>query len=352
MGPLQVQQMPFRVRSMTMSYYYRTDRLRSTGRAIVASMRIDRIVGVAALVVAGGVVATSQTQPPQQPPANTSPAVSPDGRHVAFVSTRDGNADLFVVPAAGGAERQLTRTPESEGRPEWSADGSQLAYGIAASETTRLFTLDVASAAARQIGSVHARGAAVSPDLTRVAYTAGTWQASRLGVARIDGSAEQLLTTPEQSSISWNPRFSRDGRHVAFTGQDVSRQLHVFVVPAAGGDVRQLTKFTAEEGRAQVPAWSFDGQKVAFQLSRKGSSDVWVANRDGSGMAAVIRANGAELHEVPAWFPDGRRIAYQSTRSGRMEIWTINVDGSDAKQVTQSAARPAAAYVRSAAPHG
>lgn len=347
MGPLQVQQIPVRATNMRMSYYYRTDRLRSTRRAIVAVMRIDRLAAIAAFVLAGRVVATSQTPPPPQPPANTSPAVSPDGRQIAFVSTRDGNADLFVVPAAGGAERPLTRTPEPEGRPEWSADGSRLVYGVAAGETTRLFSVDVASGASRQIGSVNARGAAVSPDLTRVAYTAGTWQASRLGVARIDGSAEQFLTTAEQSSIAWNPRFSRDGREVAFTGQDASRQLHVFVVSLAGGDFRQLTKFTAEEGRAQVPAWSFDGQRVAFQLSRKGSSDVWVANRDGSGMVAVIRANGAELHEVPAWFPDGRRIAYQSTRSGRMEIWTINVDGSGAKQLTGvAAATPAVAYGR------
>ncbi len=165
-------------------------------------MRIDRLVCAAAFVLVGSVAETLQTPAPQQPPANTSPAVSPDGRQIAFVSTRDGNADLFVVAAGGGAERQLTRTPESEGRAEWSADGAQLIYAIAAGETTRLFSMDVATGASRQIGSVNARGAAVSPDLSRVAYTAGSWQASRLAVARVDGSAEQFLTTAEQSSIA------------------------------------------------------------------------------------------------------------------------------------------------------
>lgn len=163
----------------------------------------------------------------------------------------------------------------------------------------------------------------------------GTWQASRLAVANVDGSNETLLTTLEQSGVAWNPRFSPDGTRIAFTGQDANRQLHVYVVGVDGSGFRQLTHFTPEQGRAQVPAWSADGRQIAFQLSRKGWSQIWRVGADGGEPTAILaQPQEGVLDEVPAWFPGGQRVAFQSTRSGRMEIWTVKTDGSNAQQVT------------------
>jgi TolB protein len=293
------------------------------------------IPGRAALpMLAVVLVLRPQTPAPPAPLSNSSPVVSPDGKSIAFVSNRSGNADLFVVPAAGGPERQLTRTPDPEGKAEWSSDGRRLYYAIGGQDLSRFYAVDVATGVTKEIGAVRSRGAVVSPDGTRVAYTAGSWQASQLAIVSLDGSGERLLTTTEQTTVAWNPRFSPDGRWIAFTGQDAARTLQIFVVPVSGGELTQVTRFTADQGRAQVPAWSPDGRQVAFQVNRKGESDVWRANVDGTQLTAVVVADGQVLNEVPAWFPDGRRLAFQSTRSGRMEIWTVNVDGTDPKQIT------------------
>jgi TolB protein len=284
--------------------------------------------------------AALQTTPANQPPSNSSPAVSPDGSFIAFVSNRAGNTDIFIVPANGGAERQLTHTPDSESRPEWSRDGTRLFYSIAVKDVSLLYALEVSTGQSTQIGSLPARGAVISPDGTRVAYTAGTWQASRVAVADLDGRNERVLTTIEQSGVAWNARFSPDGQRIAFTGQTPDTLLQIFVVSVDGAGLRQLTRFPREHGRAQVPAWSADGRQIAFQVNRtQGVCDIWRVDTGGGKPTPVVKADATVLNEAPAWFPDGGRVAYQSNTSGRMEIWTVNVDGTDPRQITGASLR-------------
>jgi len=280
--------------------------------------------------------------------ANGSPVVSPDGRSIAFSSNRSGAPDLYVMASQGGGERQLTSSPEREGPAQWSRDGGLLYYAVDKDEHSRLFAVDVTSGKSTQIGLVRGRGAVVSPDGTRVAFTSGTWQLSGLGIANIDGTNARTITTAEQTTVAWNARFSPDGASVAFTGQDASRQLHVYVVGVDGSGLRRLTTFTADQGRAQVPAWSADGRLLAFQLSRKGWSRIWRIGIDGTGARELLSSDMAVLDEVPSWFPDGR-VAFQSTRSGRMEIWTANSDGTGARQLTGN--RQAAATAVGTGPH-
>jgi Tol biopolymer transport system component len=270
----------------------------------------------------------------QAPPASSNPTVSPDGRLIAFVSNRTGSPDIYVVAAEDGPVRQLTHSPEDEGRPMWSPDGRAVRYTVTNGNKTRVYAVAVETADVEEIGIVNGRGGSVSPDRRRVVYMSGDWAASRLAVANLDGTDERLLTTSEQTQVAWNPQFSPDGAWVAFTGQDTNRQLHVFVVNVKGEGLRQLTHFSAEEGRAQVPAWSADGQQIAFQLSRKGVSELWRVPFAGGDPVPILKSGTAILEEVPTWFPDGRQLAFQSTRSGRMEVWTVHVDGSGLRQLT------------------
>jgi Tol biopolymer transport system component len=269
----------------------------------------------------------------RQETSNGGPAVSPDGKWIAFSSNRTGAPDLYVMPAQGGGERQLTSSPEREGPPQWSGDGALLYYAVDQDEQSRLFAVDVQSGQSTQVGVVRGRSAVVSPDGKRVAFTAGTWQQSALGIANIDGTNVRIVTTADQTTVAWNQRFSPDGAFVAFTGQDAARQLHICVVGVDGSGFRRLTTFTADQGRAQVPSWSADGRRVAFQLSRKGWSRIWQVGIDGTGARELLSSQGTFLDEVPSWFPDGR-VAFQSTRSGRMEIWTANGDGTAVRQLT------------------
>ncbi len=94
--------------------------------------------------------------------------------------------------------------------------------------------------------------------------------------------------------------------------------------------IQQLT----HEGRNLRPAWSPDGQKVAFYSNRTGNDDIWVASLD-NGEEIQLTTDPASDRR-PNWSPDGIWIAFDSDRSGDRDIWIIKADGSELKQLTSN----------------
>jgi TolB protein len=94
--------------------------------------------------------------------------------------------------------------------------------------------------------------------------------------------------------------------------------------------------------RADEPAWSPDGTKIAFsRLGRETSTfEIWVMNADGSSeLRLTHRPERSWLpagDRSPAWSPDGKRIAFASDRGGDLAIWVVNADGSDLQRLTST----------------
>ena len=264
------------------------------------------------------------------------PSVSPDGSHIAFISNRTGNNDLFVVAADGTGEAQLTNTSEREDIVGWTSDSKRVVFSVFDKDKSTLYEIDL-EGKQRQAAVVAGRSPAISPSGKEVVYWSGDWTAMRVFVAALDGSS-----TPRQindgTSIAWNTRWSPDGKQIAFTGKnDPKSELAIFLVNADGSAHRQLTHVPAEEGAAEGPAWSRDGRKIAFQvLSRvqKGMAHIWIVDVSTGEARKLAAHDQVYLDETPSWFPDGERIAFQSDRSGRMEVWVMNADGTNAKQLT------------------
>jgi Tol biopolymer transport system component len=74
------------------------------------------------------------------------------------------------------------------------------------------------------------------------------------------------------------------------------------------------------------PAWSADGNKIAFVSNRTNSTDIYTMNANGQGGVDNL-TNNPGLDEAPAWSPDGKKIAFHSERSGDSLIYTINANG-------------------------
>ncbi|MCZ7573524.1 MAG: DPP IV N-terminal domain-containing protein [Ardenticatenaceae bacterium] len=118
------------------------------------------------------------------------------------------------------------------------------------------------------------------------------------------------------------PAWSPDGQKVAFysnrTGND-----EIWVADLQTGDQRPLTSDPASDRR---PAWSPDGQWLAFDSDRAGNRDIWVVRADGSGLRQVTTSPREEL--FASWSPDGQQLAYFSYGEGTNELWLSAVDGS------------------------
>lgn len=137
----------------------------------------------------------------------------------------------------------------------------------------------------------------------------------------------KVASSPE---IDWYPRFSPDGRYVAFESARASfRDLYRLEV--ATGTVVRLTDHPA--GNFDV-AWSPDGSKLAFASSRAGQLDLWMMNADGTGKRRLTRHAGDSVK--PQWSPSGRYIAFISARDGRDDLYVITPSNDEITKLSTS----------------
>ena len=279
--------------------------------------------------------APAPTPAPTPPPiARKLPAVSFDGSRIVYLAEEGGVTDVYTVAATGGTPTRVTSTTEAEERPEWTRDG-RIVFALTEGETSRLVSVAAGGGDRKEVAAAPGRTPRLSPDGQSLLYWRGTWMAVELLVQPRAGGAPRRLT--DGSSAAWGPLWSPDGRWVVFTGHDAARNLQLFVVAADGKSApRQVTRFSAAEGRAQLASWSPDGRRLALMLEdAENRSHIWIAEVETGAAVRVGESHGDFLDEAPRWFPDGKRLAFQSDRTGRMEIWTVAVDGSDLRQVTR-----------------
>ena len=210
------------------------------------------------------------------------PALSPDGRLLAYLSGRSVlRRTLVVRDLLTGKQRPATATPGFYSDPVW-LDGSRLAYRVRDSRGTRRMALDVKSGEVRDSPSL--------PD--------GRWV------------------------------FSRDGRAVAVVSALPGGARRTRVFSAAGELLAEMGEAAPERGGGgggcSDPSFSPDGRFLAYTFSRlQPNADVYVHDlRTGTGTR--LTRDGAS-NRLPAWSPDGKSIAYESMRSGNREIWLVPV---------------------------
>ena len=144
-------------------------------------------------------------------------------------------------------------------------------------------------------------------------------------VADYDGANQRRVTF--DGDIVLTPNWSPDGASLAYTSFRGGFQAVAFARPGAGREGSLATG-----GKNWLPAWSPDGSRLAFTSSRDGNEEIYLANRDGSGLTRLTRHWAIDTS--PAWSPDGRRIAFTSGRSGRPQIWVMDADGTNPRQLT------------------
>ncbi len=297
--------------------------------------RVKRcLVILSVVVLATGSFTLAAQQQSTRPVSNTLPSVSPDGSRIVFLSDRQGANDVFLMSVEGGDERQVAVGPIQRAR--WVGDGHEIILAGDGADSGRVFAITPDSGNRHIIATVAGRSPVLSPDGKLVAYLVGPWTSTAIVVAKADGSAPRIVAGGR--TTAWNPAWSPDSKRIAYTYGDSSRVLQVHLVNADGTGDRAVTHVPREEGSAQVPAWSFDGQRLAVQVSngRSRSGHIWVVDLK-TGHAQKLAPHAEPyLDEGPAWFPNGARIAFQTNRSGRMEIWIMKDDGSELRQLTST----------------
>lgn len=188
------------------------------------------------------------------PQGSYEPDVSPRGDRIAFVTSRDGDAEVYLMRADGTRQTRLTAFHRDDWRPRWSPDGGRIAFLSARSGSDRLYVVRADGTGLRAVGDA-AEGAvtdfAWSPDGRRIAYVARTQGArARIRVAELRTGARRALT--DGRSASSDPAWSPDGRYLAFTS-DRDGDGELYLMRADGG---KATRLTRSKGADWLPRWA------------------------------------------------------------------------------------------------
>jgi Tol biopolymer transport system component len=185
--------------------------------------------------------------------------LSGDGRILAYSAKLGNGRGIFTLPASGGEPRLLVQLNEKYVVPQWSPDGSELVYA----DGNDLYII-----------------AAVGGKPRELAHVNHGW---------------------EGYSVRWSP----DGKFIAAFGMPKPRSNAVFVVPASGGELRQLT--SADEWKEGLE-WHPDGQRLTYHVSRL-DSETHQAYLDGREPTLLVNAPDVWDY-VGTWAPDGRRFFF------------------------------------------
>ncbi len=256
------------------------------------------------------------------------PALSPDGRVVAYAAGNAVRMRIFIRPVGGGRTLPLTDDSTAvEAQPRWSPDGTTLLFlargGVSIASALGGASRPVVPASA----TASVATATWSPDGREIAFV----RAESLLVAPADGGPARLLaTTFDLHSCTWSPT----GRWIACVALNSESVLPgptfgnlapsaILLFPAAGGAPIRLVEPQAFN---QSPVWTPDGAQLLFVSNRDGPRDVYAEALSSSGrsqgtLTRLTTGLGAISISLSA---NGRRLAY-AVYSARANIWSLPI---------------------------
>jgi Tol biopolymer transport system component/DNA-binding winged helix-turn-helix (wHTH) protein len=309
--------------------------------------------------------------------ADREPAVSPDGRTVAFVrgTASESIYLLSLQPdlSPAGEPRLLT----SGRNPAWTPDGRELVYRPLRLPITGLAHVDIRGGKPRGLPAfgedsflptlsrtgrlAFSRGtidiniwrqelvdgptppppvplisstardadARYSPDGTRIVFQSNRSRYAEIWTCASDGTRCSQLTAFNGALITGTPRWSPDNRTIAFDSAAEGR-FHVYTIDAGGGPVRRLT---TEPTTGAIPSWSHDGKWIYYASSATGRGEIWKVPSQGGASVQVTRNGGLVAFESP----DGTALYFTKTENDAT-LWRSGLDGSGETAVVQRVA--------------
>ena len=310
------------------------------------------------------------------------PAISPDRRSVAFTSTVGGHRQIFVRLLAGGSPVPITTDPADHQLPRWLPDGNSLVYFSPAGPDEaqgEIWSIPALGGSRRRvIDSIGSADVSRDGRLTCFRLVDGNVQ---LVTAALDGTDVRVVA---RSAAGYHryPRFSPDGGWIAFQRGDGVR-YDVFVIPATGGEPRQLTH---DRNIIRGLTWLPDSSGVVYGSSRGSTvpylppSSLWEVKLDGGAPRQITPSDvwyeQPDLHRsgvlsaarvriqfdiwsfpfeplaptrarqpvqvthqtgqvlTPTAAPNGSELAFLSDTGGHGNLWVMSTQGGELRQIT------------------
>jgi Tol biopolymer transport system component/DNA-binding winged helix-turn-helix (wHTH) protein len=308
---------------------------------------------------------------------------SRDGKYLAFTSEGDtvDSLNVFVQSLEGGTPTRLTRNPFTDHQLTWSPDNKQIAFlrhGTPSNRKKKIIVVPASGGEERVIGET-LHGLDWSPDGESLAISDSNRPGEPTGIFLLSLKSKRIdpvsHPAPNENIFDSDPKFSPDGRSMAFTRWKSGANGDLLTIDLKTGKQRQLTYDRTRIGPIQ---WSPSGSELFFVSNRTGNLRIWripagggepapfegplgeverftlhrspgndnllayirsftdtnilVENLSGKGTPCSI--NSTRDDSSPQFSPDNSRIVFMSGRSGFNEIWMADADCGNATQLT------------------
>jgi eukaryotic-like serine/threonine-protein kinase len=258
---------------------------------------------------------------------------APDGKELAFIAGSGFlSNDVYVASVSGGKARALTSLHSAMSGVDWTPDGRELVFDSDHQGTSTLWKvsrtgrepqpLTVAADNANE-PSIAAHGNRLV--FSRYAVDTNIW---KVPLSPTDHTApNRIIVSTRQDA---DPAFSPDGNRLAFTS-DRSGTFEIYVSAADGSHPVQLTSMKL--GTTGSPAWSADGKQIAFDSRANGQGDIYLISTEGGAPRRLTK--GPYDSAIPTWSRDGLWIYFSSTAPGS-PIWRVSPQGGDPVPVSKT----------------
>ena len=291
------------------------------------------------------------------PAADRRAAWSPDGRWIAFESTRSGTSQIWIVSRGGGNAKQFTTLSTGASEPVWSPDGKWIAFvsDVFPEFSDKPFplsdSLNKEKQREREQDHVKARV------LTKLLYR--HWDSWVEGKRRhlfvqpfagvevrteprdLTPGDRDAVPTSSTFSAGTDFAFSPDGKELAYTSPSApareeawSTNHDIFIVPVEGGTPKQITTNPAADG---YPRYSPDGRFLLYRAQGVSNfeADRWevMLYERATGKVRSLTENVDLSVGAPVWAPDSKRIFFEAEEHGREPLYAVSLAGNDVRKV-------------------
>ena len=273
-------------------------------------------------------------------------AKAPTTPKILFMSTRDGNREVYMMNPDGSEQVNLTQHPAIDQAAVWSPTGEQILFVSDRGGVRDLYLMDADGTNVRRVFKKRIRAwrknATWSPDGKRFAYIYEDWDRLRFGLYLGTFGEEDVEPLPNGSSPAWSP----DGSEIAYTVSHALGSRLTFI------DVNTRDREQPLPDKAlqwqHSPSWSAAGDRLAISGNKhpipaildrdlheawKDKTTVYIVNRDGTGLRQLVEEAGPNTIAL-ALSPDGSEVLYVQEIKGQTQIFKIDVNSRVQTQLT------------------
>jgi Tol biopolymer transport system component len=270
-----------------------------------------------------------------QPVAATEESPMVERDRIAFVSERDGNAEIYTMKLDGSSQINLTQSPSEDFWPRWSSDGSKIIFhSYEVNDLGGNAEIYIMDADGKNWTRITRQESADkfpdwSPDGKRIVFASDRDGDYEIYTMSKDGT--QIVQLTDNPARDYFPMWSPEGDRIIFeSDRDGNKDLY-YIDPAGNN----LTQITAHPSRDTHGSWFFDRDEIIFTSDRSGQLEIWKIKIDATGLVQLTTQGGFQ----PRCSPDDTKILLVSNREGNEDIYLMNSDGSNLQRLTQAQER-------------